>query len=215
MSKIEDWCPWHTAHISVTSSPFHFLMVTGAGGHLHTPQIWQRHLQGDIQLLTSWLEQKGHPYKTKIVQDSGLILACSILDPKGFWFLSSHFTQAYCSWYTNTNTRMSRLKYKILLYNPIPHFYSYSSGRKWWFDVILSNTKHLVDPEVKSRKIWSPEIYIACHVWNSNSFSKILFPSFNHIHHEGNDDLMLLFQIQDIWRTLKSKEGRIGSLKFI
>ena len=108
---------------------------------------------------------------------------------------------------------MSRLKFKILLYNPFTHFYWYSSWRKWWFHAILSNTRHLEDLEVKRRKIWSPKIYIACHVWNSKSFSIILFPVSNHIHHEGNDDIMLFFEIQYIWRTLKSKEGRFGALK--
>ena len=110
---------------------------------------------------------------------------------------------------------MSRFKLKILLYPPIPHFLSYSSCSSWWFDDFLSNTRHLEDPEVKRRKIWSPKIYIACHVWNSKSFSKILFQISNHIHHEGNYDLMLFFQIEDIWRTLKSKEERFGALKFI
>ena len=47
------------------------------------------------------------------------------------------------------------------------------------------------------------------------SFSVILFPISNHIHHEGNHEFIVFFQIQDIWRTLKSKEGRFGSLKFI
>ena len=83
------------------------------------------------------------------------------------------------------------------------------------FDVNLINRRHLEDPEVKRRKIWILEIYIACHVWNSKSFFIILFPISNYIHHERNYDLMLFFQIQNIWGTLKSKEGRFGSLKFI
>ena len=110
---------------------------------------------------------------------------------------------------------VSRLKFIILIYHPIPNFQSHSS---WWlceFDNILSNTRHLDDPEVKRRKIWIPEIYMACHVWNSKSFSILLFPVSNHIYHEDHDDLMFFFQIQDIWRTLKSKEGRLGALKFI
>ena len=79
---------------------------------------------------------------------------------------------------------------------------------------ILSNTRHLEDPEVKRRKIWSLELYIACHVWNSKSLSIILFPISNHIHHDDNDNLIIFFQIQIIWRTLKSKDGRGWSLEF-
>ena len=71
------------------------------------------------------------------------------------------------------------------------------------------------DQKKRDLDLWSPKIYIAFHVWYSKSFSIILFPISNHIHHEGNDDFMLFFTIQDIWMTLKSKEGRFGSLKFI
>ena len=49
--------------------------------------------------------------------------------------------------------------------------------------------------------------YIKC-------FSIFLFPIPYHIYHEGHDYLRMFFQIQDIWRTLKSKEGRYGVLDF-
>ena len=114
-----------------------------------------------------------------------------------------------------TSHSVSRLKFKILIYHHVPHFYSYWSLRKWWFENILSNTRHLDDPEVKRKKIWSLELHIACHIWNSKSLSIILFPISNHIDHWANDDLRIFFQMQDIWMTLRSKEGRYGALNFI
>ena len=70
------------------------------------------------------------------------------------------------------------------------------------------------DHEVKRRKIWSLELHIVCHVWNSKSLSIILFPISNHIHHDDNDNLIIFCQIQFIWRTLMSKEGRCWVLNF-
>ena len=66
----------------------------------------------------------------------------------------------------------------------------------------------------KERRSWSLEFHIACHVWNSKSISIILFPISHHINHWGNDDLWIFYQKQDIWRTLKSKEGNYGALNF-
>ena len=88
------------------------------------------------------------------------------------------------------------------------HSLSYLSWRSWWFENILSNTRHLEDSEVERRKIWSLELPIACHVWNSKSLYIILFSISNHIHHDDNENLILFCQIQNIWRILKSKEGR-------
>ena len=69
-------------------------------------------------------------------------------------------------------------------------------------------------PWSQKKEALSIEIHIACQVWNLKSLSLILFPISNHIHHDDNDNLIIFFQIQDILRTLKSKEGRYGSLNF-
>ena len=45
-------------------------------------------------------------------------------------------------------------------------------------------------------------------------FKMLYYHPFYDIYHEGHDDLRIFFQIQDIWRTLKSKEGRYGTLNF-
>ena len=115
----------------------------------------------------------------------------------------------------STSHSVSRLKFKILFDHPISNSLSYSSLRYWWFEIILSITRHIEDPEVKRRKIWSPQLHIACHVWNLRYILIFLFSIPYHIYNEGHDDLRIFFQIQDIWRTLKSKEGRYGALHFI
>ena len=104
---------------------------------------------------------------------------------------------------------MSRLKFKILFYLPFSHSLSYLSWRSWWFENILSNTRHLEDPKVKRRKMWSPELHIACHVWNWKCLLTFHFSISSHIYHEFHDYLRIFFQIQVISRTLKSKEGII------
>ena len=65
---------------------------------------------------------------------------------------------------------VSRLKFKMLFDHPISHSLTSPSWRLWWIENILSNTRHLEDSEVKRRKIWSPQLHIACHVWNLKSF---------------------------------------------
>ena len=105
------------------------------------------------------------------------------------------------------------MKFKILFYLPFSHSLSYLSWRSWWFENILSNTRHLDDPKVKRRKMWSPELHIACHI-NLICYLIFLFPIPFHIYHEFHDYLRIFFQIQVIWRTLKSKEGIYGALNF-
>ena len=87
---------------------------------------------------------------------------------------------------------------------------------------LISNVTHDVkfkaphlpsfDFRVLHMKMWSLEFHIAWHIWNSKSIYIILFPISNHIHHDYNYNLIIFCQIQKIWRTLKSKEGRYGAL---
>ena len=45
-----------------------------------------------------------------------------------------------------TSLSMSRLKSKMLFYLTFSHSFSYLSWRSWWFENILSSTRHLEDP---------------------------------------------------------------------
>ena len=48
-----------------------------------------------------------------------------------------------------TSYSISNMKFKMLFYLPFSHSLSYLSWRSGWFQNILSNTRHLEDPEVK------------------------------------------------------------------
>ena len=41
-----------------------------------------------------------------------------------------------------------------------------------------------------------------------------MYPISNQIDHDDNDDFIIFCQKQNIWRILKSKEGRYGDLNF-
>ena len=113
-----------------------------------------------------------------------------------------------------TSHSMSHLKFKMPFDLSFLHSFSYLSWILWLFEIILSNISHLEDPKVKRRYILSPELHIACHVWNLICYLIFLFPIPFHIYHEFHDYLRIFFQIQVIWRTLKSKEGIYGALNF-
>ena len=102
---------------------------------------------------------------------------------------------------------VSRLKFKILfiILFPISNHIHHDDNDNM---IIFCQIQHIW----RTLKMWSFELHIACHVWNTKSLSIILIPLSNYIDHWGNDDLRAFFQIQDICRALKSKEGRYGAL---
>ena len=113
-----------------------------------------------------------------------------------------------------TSHGMSRLKFEILFDHTFYHSLSYFFIKVMIIWTYTFKFKSYGGPYIQKKVYMDPLTSLSMSRLKSKMLFYLTFPIPYPIYHGGHDDLRIFFQIQDIWRTLKSKEGKYWAVNF-